>query len=169
MRKKVNELTKEDIEQLRIKAQERIDSKMEHYFEPSEESYKYALKGPDGECNYFHYCNKNYWDDKATREDIERILNIDNVTKALMIQSHIESLPYERYHWVIETTPVIDIGYSNPMTETGYNWDKKEVCSEGYLGKVMAYNGDVVKALNSFLGDAEMIIDHANDIAATAF
>ena len=161
----IKNLTEEQIDEFRKQAKEQIDRKLNFYFREKPIDNKYSALDEKGNNNYFNFCNREYWDGNITKEMLKTFLSNENVTKAIIIKKYIETLDYERYHWVIETTELIEFAYGYHLE----NWDVKQFHAQGYLGSVIDNDGDLIKALNSFLGDAEMFIDHANDIAATAF
>ena len=89
---------------------------------------------------YFDHKNESYWKNKTSLEEWKQFHTV--------------------YHWVIETTDLMGIEYS---------YYDEDITPCGYLKAVIEAKGDIVVALNQFLSDSDMIISHANDIAATAF
>lgn len=140
------------------KAKKQLDFKLRFYFSPD------MIKEGEGNFkNLFEKYNKEWWNGQAKEEDFMSILNIENFIKAVTLQTNVEKIGYQnydRYHWILETTATADIRYSN------YS---KKVEVDGYLGYVLKHNGDVKAAFSDLMGDAEMFIDYANDIADTAF
>tara|TARA_R110002153_G_scaffold36023_6_gene106859 strand:+ start:14454 stop:14912 length:459 start_codon:yes stop_codon:yes gene_type:complete len=138
-------------------AEDKIAQELKHLLTPTKDFHWWDTKHFD---TYFDHKNESYWKNKTSLEEWKQFHTVENVTKALMIQKHIESLDYNVYHWVIETTDLMGIEYS---------YYDEDITPCGYLKAVIEAKGDIVVALNQFLSDSDMIISHANDIAATAF
>jgi hypothetical protein len=122
------------------------------------------IREGDGEFkNLFEKYNKEYWRGKAKEEDFMSVINLENFCKAVTLQVNVEKIGYQnydRYHWILETTSVADVRYCNYSNQV-------EV--DGYLGYILKHDGNVDAAFQDLMGDAEVFIDYANDIASTAF
>ena len=145
-------------EQFNQEAIETINRLTKYFFGTDKEGW-YHDSGWD--C-YFDQLNEEYWEEKVERKQLEEILSVSNVEKALALKAHVESLPYETYHWVIETTDMIDI-------RNGWHAGEYCIVFEGYIGAIFTAGGDYNKALKTFIEDADIYCDHASDIAATAW
>ena len=145
-------------EQIIEKAQKALSSNLRFYFSHD------MIDENDGDfANLFEKYNKQLWKGQAKEEDIMAILKLENFIKAVTLKTNVEKVGYQdykRYHWILETTAVADILYST------YS---KEFEVHGYLGYILKHDGDVNTAFKDMMGDNEMFIDYANDIAATAW
>jgi len=111
----------------------------------------------------FDWYNEKIWKGMMTRERFDEIITYENILKAITLKTNVEKIGYanyERYHWILETTPTYCLRYDS--------W-KKEIEVDGYLGCILKNDGDVDAAFKDMMGNAEMFIDYANDIAATAW
>ena len=111
----------------------------------------------------FDYYSKEIWKDKMTREKFDEIMSYENILKAETLKANVEKIGYDnydKYHWILETPPLFHIFHNN--------WEN-EIKVEGYLGTIIKHNGDIDAAFADIMGDAEILIDYANDIASTAF
>jgi len=145
-------------EQIIEKAQKALSSKLRFYFSPDMIDEK-----DSGFKNLFEKYNKEYNKGQAKEEDFMAILKLENFVKAVTLEANVEKVGYQdynRYHWILETTALADISYST------YS---KKVEVHGYLGYILKHDGDVNAAFKDMMGDNEMFIDYANDIAATAW
>ena len=97
-------------------------------------------------------------------EQFKEWTSFENILKAFTLRENVEKIGYqnyERYHWILETTPTYE------FWPKGY--DAQEIEARGYLGYVINHDGDINAAFKDIMGDAEVFIDYANDIASTAF
>lgn len=145
-------------EQIIENAKKAHSFKLRFYFSPD------LIDESDGDfANLFEKYQKNWWKGQAKKEDLMEILNLENFIKAVTLKANVEKIgyqDYDRYHWILETTDVADITFCN--------YSKKfEV--HGYLSYILKNGGDVNAAFGDMMGDNEMFIDYANDIAATAW
>jgi len=139
------------------KAKAELNRKLRFYFSPD------MIDENDGDFkNMFEKYNKEWYNGQVKEEDFRAVLTLENFIKAVTLKANVEKIGYanyEKYHWILESTELADISYSN------YS---KSVEVDGYLGYILKCNGDVNAAFKDLIGDAEMFIDYANDIAATA-
>ena len=145
-------------EQIIEEAKNAHSFKLRFYFSPD------MIDEKDGDfANLFDKYQKGWWKGQAKEEDLMEILNLENFIKAVTLKANVEKVGYQdykRYHWILETTDVADILFST--------YSKKfEV--HGYLSYILKNDGDVAAAFKDMMGDNEMFIDYANDIAATAW
>ena len=140
------------------KARKALDFKLRFYFSPD------MINEDDRDFkNLFEKYNKQWYEGQAKEEDFKAVLTLENFVKAVTLQANVEKVGYQnydKYHWILETTALADIRYST------YS---KKVEVSGYLGYILEHDGDVNTAFKDLMGDAEIYIDYANDIAATAW
>ena len=116
--------------------------------------------------NLFEHHNhkKGMWQGLMNLEQFKEWTSEENILKTYTLQANVEKVGYQnyiRYHWILETTPTYE------FWPKGYQ--AKEIEVRGYLGYVIKHNGDIEAAFKDIMGDAEIFIDYANDIASTAF
>lgn len=114
-------------------------------------------------ASLFEKYNDVYWKNKADINEAKEKLSLDNVIKAIRLQEAVEEVGYknyDRYHWIIETTSLVDMRYDS--------YEKRLDCG-GYLQYVLDADGDIEEAFKKLMGDGEVFCDYANDIADTAW
>lgn len=113
--------------------------------------------------NFLAFFNEKFFYNCFTEEFLKSNLTIENVSKALELKAFVESLPYEKVHYVIETMSLIEIN----AEYVSCNIRKPKI--EGYLGYIIAASGNVEAAKRKLVGHVDDFNSYANDIASTAF
>lgn len=111
----------------------------------------------------FHNSKSGLWKGLMDLDQFNEWTSFENILKTFTLRANVEKVgyaDYKRYHWIIETTPTYE--FWPEYRETGIE-------IRGYLEYIIKHNGDVESAFKDMMGDAEMFIDYANDIASTAF
>lgn len=146
-------------EQIIQKAQERLAFNRRFYFSidvvDEQDRPKYS--------SLFEKYNDVYWKNKGDINEAKEKLNLDNLIKAVKLQLAVEEVGYknyDRYHWIIETTSLVDLRYDSYEKRLNFG---------GYLQYVLDADGDIEVAFKKLMGDGEVFCDYANDIADTAW
>jgi len=125
--------------------------------------------------NLFQLYNdkRGSWEGLMDLEQFKEWTSFENILKTYTLRANVEKIGYQnykRYHWILETTPVYEFWperESLPYPQNGFG-DYK-IKGRGYLGYIIKHDGDIESAFKDIMGDAEVFIDYANDIASTAF
>ena len=125
--------------------------------------------------NLFEHHNhkKGMWQGLMNLEQFKEWTSKENILKTYTLRANVEKVGYQnykRYHWILETTPIYEFWPEReclPYPQPGFG-DYK-IKGRGYLGYVIKHDGDIDAAFKDIMGDAEIFIDYANDIASTAF
>jgi hypothetical protein len=115
--------------------------------------------------NLFQFYNdkRGYWKGLMDLEQFKEWTSFENILKTYTLRANVEKVgyaDYKRYHWILETTPIM---------EFWPEYRETEIEIRGYLGYIIKHDGDIDAAFKDMMGDAEIFIDYANDIQSTAF
>jgi len=116
--------------------------------------------------NLFELYNdkRGYWKGLMDLEQFKEWTSFENILKTMTLEANVEKVgyaDYKRYHWILETTPTYE------FWPKGYQ--AQEIEARGYLGYIIKHDGDINAAFKDIMGDAEILIDYANDIQSTSF
>lgn len=114
-------------------------------------------------ANFFTFCNEKFFYNCYTEEFLKSNLTIENVSKALELKAFIESLPYEKVDFIVETMGLIELN----AEYVSCNIRKPKI--HGYLGYIITAGGNVEEAKRKLVGHIQDFHSYVNDIASTAF